>query len=278
MVIGVDDALILAGIAAAGTAASGYMNYAGAQQVNSANAANTVLGINFAREQRNWQEAMSNSAYQRATADMKLAGINPLLAYSQGGASSPTPTGQAQFGPVQNKLGQASQAAMQTATTVGNLYAQAAGVDLSRANTDLSRQSAVESVARSANYSAQTVQALQSAGLIKQDTARSTAQTALAVSQRAQSDAVTALTGQSTQTEAENTRLRQQQTRTESERTTAAINENERWRTYGPRTHWGDYAASVEQFGRSRLRNPNFPSSARDISRAPWANPMGDNQ
>ncbi len=50
-----------------------------------ANRANRQL----AREQMQFQERMSGSSYQRAVEDMKLAGINPMLAYAQGGASSP---------------------------------------------------------------------------------------------------------------------------------------------------------------------------------------------
>lgn len=49
---------------------------------------NRVFQHGEANRQRTWMETMSNSAYQRATRDMRSAGINPMLAYMQGGAQT----------------------------------------------------------------------------------------------------------------------------------------------------------------------------------------------
>lgn len=65
-----------------GGALGGYFSYKGVKETNVANA-------RMAREQMQFQERMANTAYQRSMADMRSAGLNPILAFSKGGADTP---------------------------------------------------------------------------------------------------------------------------------------------------------------------------------------------
>lgn len=100
----------------------GGLNYIGQQQTNAANA-------QMAQRQMDFQQEMSSTAYQRGTADMKAAGLNPMLGYSQGGASSPGGAS-AQMG---NELGEGANSALSAISTMQELQSRAAQIELTRA-------------------------------------------------------------------------------------------------------------------------------------------------
>ncbi len=109
-----------------GGALGGVLGFLGQQQTNQKNwdiaqAANAA-SAEQARSQMDFQERMRETQYQTAVEDMKKAGLNPMLAYSQGGAGTPTGAmGQVSTAKVGNTLASAVQGYQSMAMTNAEL-------------------------------------------------------------------------------------------------------------------------------------------------------------
>ncbi|QCQ85045.1 DNA pilot protein [Blackfly microvirus SF02] len=104
-IFGVDDTLIGAAIGGLGSIFTNFTNQQNNEATNAANIAmaneanrtnvalsreNREFSAGEAQRSRDYMERLSNTAYQRTMQDMGAAGLNPILAYQRGGASTPS--------------------------------------------------------------------------------------------------------------------------------------------------------------------------------------------
>lgn len=133
----------------------------GAQENKKAQDSANATNLQSAREQMKFQQEMSDTSYQRGMKDMYAAGLNPMLAFSQGGASAPsgamasvspstTGRGQALQKGVAESIASATQmqaAKNQTVQTASNIGLQTAQAQSAQSAAKLAEMNSIKAEA-----------------------------------------------------------------------------------------------------------------------------------
>jgi len=128
---------------AAGVAGGG-LSYLGQRETNSANA-------QLAADNQAWQEYMSNTAHVREVADLKRAGLNPILSANKGAS---TPSGN--LAKMENALGTGVTSAIDSANLVNQIKGTSSTIALQQAQGAAATAQANQSMASAKQTEIQT--------------------------------------------------------------------------------------------------------------------------
>lgn len=144
------------GIASAASGIAGsVLGFIGQQQTNQKSwdiaQASNQASAEQAQKQMDFQERMRKTQYQTAVDDLKAANLNPMLAYTNGGAGVPQGAqGSIQMPSFRSPVSSAKEAAMVAASTITDILLKEEQKMATTANAEVLRTQAISNIASAA--------------------------------------------------------------------------------------------------------------------------------